>query len=302
MNFQLILILIFGFASAVLLVFSLWPRRTPDVKAIYGSYKERQGTLLLVSPLLAKLASYNGRIKKDRVVNYRAQIKQKLTSAGDTSGLTPDEFIGIQEISMILVPIVGIWLIYNLGILDFLVKGGMSFLTCLLLIIGGFYFPVLSLNGRTAKRHKVITRSLPYALDLITVAVEAGLDFGAAVGRLVDKAKRGALTEEFFLMLQQIRMGKTRRDALRDMAKRVDLPDLASIVASLVQADELGTSLGPILRIQSDQLRTKRTQRAEKLAAEAPVKMLIPLLGCIFPAVFVMLFGPIILQFMKGGF
>lgn len=299
MAFQLILILIFAFASAVLLIFALWPKKTSAVKAIYGGYKERQGIFLLISPLLARLASYSGRIRKEGVAKHRTQIKKKLISAGDTSGLTPDEFMGIQGICLVSVPVVGIWLIYNLGILE---GGGVAFLAGLLLIIGGFYLPALSLNGRIAKRHKVIIRSLPYALDLLTVAVEAGLDFGAAVGRLADKAKKGALTEEFFFMLQQIRMGKTRRDALRGMAERVDLPDLTSIVASLVQADELGTSLGPILRIQSDQLRTKRTQRAEKLAAEAPVKMLIPLLGCIFPAVFVMLFGPIILQFMKGGF
>jgi tight adherence protein C len=128
------------------------------------------------------------------------------------------------------------------------------------------------------------------------------LDFQAAVGTVVQKGKQGPLSEELDLMLKHLRMGKAREEALRMMADRVDLPALNSFVAALIQADRMGTSLGKVLRIQSTQMRIERTQRAEKLANEAPVKMLFPLIACIFPTVFMILFGPIIFQFMTGEF
>lgn len=299
---QILLIMLFVFASASLFVLSVWPKETPDIKDIYGRHKGRQGLLLLVSPLIEKLATHNSKIKNDRVEKYRGKIAKRLVSAGDTTGITPDQFIGLQEITGFLVPVVGLWLILNLGLGNMLVSGVMKFLTVPMLVLAGAYFPIMSLNDKLAKRQKIIIRSLPYSLDLLTVAIEAGLDFGAAVARLIEKDKDAPLMQEFFLMLQEIRMGKTRREALRDLAERVDIEDLTSIISSLIQADELGTGLGPILRIQSDQLRVKRSQRAEKLAGEAPVKMLLPLLGCIFPAVFIMLFGPIVIQFIQSGF
>jgi len=299
---QILLILLFVFASASLFVLSVWPKETPDIKDMYGRHKGRQGLLLLVSPLIEKLATYNSRIKNERVEKYRGKIAKRLLSAGDTTAITPDQFIGLQEITGVLVPVVGSWLILNLGLGNMLISGVMKFLTVPMLVLAGAYFPIMSLNDKLAKRQKIIIRSLPYSLDLLTVAIEAGLDFGAAVARLIEKNRDEPLMQEFFLMLQEIRMGKTRREALRDLAERVDIEDLTSIISSLIQADELGTGLGPILRIQSDQLRVKRTQRAEKLAGEAPVKMLLPLLGCIFPAVFIMLFGPVVIQFMDSGF
>ena len=299
---QILLIMLFVFVSASLFVLSVWPKETPDIKDMYGRHKGRQGLLLLVSPLIEKLATYNSRIKNERVEKYRGKIAKRLLSAGDTTGITPDQFIGLQEITGFLVPVVGFWLILNLGLGNMLVSGVMKFLTFPMLVLAGAYFPIMSLNDKLAKRQKIIIRSLPYSLDLLTVAIEAGLDFGAAVARLIEKNRDEPLMQEFFLMLQEIRMGKTRREALRDLAERVDIEDLTSIISSLIQADELGTGLGPILRIQSDQLRVKRTQRAEKLAGEAPVKMLLPLLGCIFPAVFIMLFGPVVIQFMESGF
>ena len=176
------------------------------------------------------------------------------------------------------------WLIYLIGPL------------CL------FIYPVAWLRGELNTRHKSISRSLPFVLDLLTLSVEAGMDFMTALQRNVDRRHIDALGEELVVVIREIQLGKTRRDALRDMSTRVNLPDLRSVVNALVQADELGVSIGAILRIQSDQIRQRRFERAEKLANEAPVKMLGPLLFFIFPSVFLVLLGPIINKLMNQGF
>ena len=119
--------------------------------------------------------------------------------------------------------------------------------------------------------------------------------------KVVEKGKAGPLKDELGLVLKQLKMGKTREEALKAMIVRVDLPPLTTFVTALIQADKMGTSLGKVLRIQSTQMRIDRTQRAEKLAGEAPVKMLFPLIACIFPTVFMVLFGPIVFQFMFGN-
>jgi tight adherence protein C len=157
------------------------------------------------------------------------------------------------------------------------------------------------LRDQVAKRHLRITRELPYNLDLLTLSMEAGLDFQPAVHTVVQKGRTGDVTKEFGLMLKEMRMGKTRQEALRAMADRVGLTAVSQFVNALIQADRMGTSLGRVLRIQATQLRVQRTQRAEKLAQEAPVKMLFPLIACIFPTVFMILFGPILFMFLFGG-
>jgi tight adherence protein C len=131
--------------------------------------------------------------------------------------------------------------------------------------------------------------------------VEAGLDFAAALGKVVEKGRKGPLADELSNTLKELKLGKTREEGLRNLAARVDLPTLTSFVHALIQADKMGTPLGKILRILSTQMRIERTQRAEKLANEAPVKLLGPLIGCIFPTIFIMLFGPIAYQVFFGG-
>ena len=162
-------------------------------------------------------------------------------------------------------------------------------------------YPLIWANDHVTKRHLAITRALPFNLDLLTLSVEAGLDFTAALDTVVRKGKGGPLRDEMGLVLKQLKMGKTREEALKAMIARVDLASLTQFVTALIQADKMGTSLGKVLRIQSTQLRIERTQRAEKLANEAPVKMLFPLIACIFPTVFMILFGPIVFAFMFNG-
>ena len=160
--------------------------------------------------------------------------------------------------------------------------------------------PDLWLYGAIKRRHLSIQKSLPFVLDLLTLSVEAGMDFISALQRNCKLRRLDPLNEELLRMTKEIQIGSSRKEALKAMADRVRQPDLKAVSYALIQADELGVSIGSILRIQSEQLRSKRFDRAEKLAAEAPVKMLGPLMLCIFPAVFIILLGPVISQAMKG--
>jgi tight adherence protein C len=157
-------------------------------------------------------------------------------------------------------------------------------------------FPAFNVREQAVKRQKSISLQLPDTLDLLTITVEAGLDFMSAMRRVVEKHRDGPLKDELERFFKQTELGQQRRLALREMANRVQLQDLGSVVSALIQADRLGVSVGPVLRAQSDMLRTRRAQRCEKAAGEAPVKMLAPLIMCILPSVFIMILGPVIIQ------
>ena len=163
-------------------------------------------------------------------------------------------------------------------------------------------FPSLWLSAAIRRRHLSIQRSLPFVLDLLTLSVEAGMDFVSALQRNCRMRRLDPLNEELLRMTKEIQVGLSRREALRGMAERVRQIDLKAVANALIQADDLGVSIGSMLRIQSEQLRSRRFDRAEKLAAEAPVKMLGPLMLCIFPAVFIILLAPILSQALKGMF
>lgn len=162
--------------------------------------------------------------------------------------------------------------------------------------------PDIWLYGAIRRRHLSMQKSLPFVLDLLTLSVEAGMDFINALQRNCKSRNLNPLNEELLRMTKEIQVGSSRKEALQKMADRVRQPDLRAVANALIQADELGVSIGSMLRIQSEQLRSRRFDRAEKLAAEAPVKMLGPLMLCIFPAVFIILLGPVLAQAMKGMF
>ena len=155
----------------------------------------------------------------------------------------------------------------------------------------GFFLPVMLLKSRIKRRQDLVLKAMPDALDLLTVCVEAGLGFDQAMSKVSEKWEN-ELSLAFERVIQEVRLGKLRREALRDMADRMDIPDMTSFVAAIIQADQLGVSMGKVLRIQSDQMRMKRRQRAEKKAHEAPVKMLIPMAFLIFPSIYIILLGP----------
>lgn len=183
----------------------------------------------------------------------------------------------------------------------FTVLGVASFWRLEMLIIGfiiGYLLPDSWLKTKVRQRRQEIEETLPDILDLLTVSVEAGLGFDAALLKVVEK-KTGVLALEFLRILQEIKMGRPRREALRDLSKRNPVEDLGNLIASLVQADQLGISISGVLRNQSKQIRQKRKQRAEERAQKAPVKMMIPLVFFIFPTVFIIVLGPAIIQVME---
>jgi len=164
----------------------------------------------------------------------------------------------------------------------------------------GYLMPWIWLRDRERARKKAIRRDLPYALDLLTLSVEAGLDFTSALARIVRRRPDRPLSQELGETLRQIQMGVPRADALRDLNERVRMEEIFSVTSALIQADELGASLGPILRVQADTFRVRRAQAAEKQAMEAPVKLLFPLICFFFPATFIVIFGPIFLRYVVG--
>jgi tight adherence protein C len=161
----------------------------------------------------------------------------------------------------------------------------------------GYLMPEFWLGGRIKKRQKVILRSIPDTLDLLTISVRAGLGFDAALAKVVEKLP-GPLSDEFRRALAEVRVGKTRRDALRDMVPRTQVAPLSNFIGAIIQAEQLGVSISKVLQVQSEQLRIERRQRAEEMAAKAPIKMLFPLVGCIFPALFIVILGPAIIKIM----
>ena len=238
---------------------------------------------------IRKLGSLNRRIIWP---SYEAKMRRNLIKAGEPLQYKPEDIMALQEVGAIL------GLFFGLIMMN---ATNQSLIWSLLFMALGMFYPNIWVNDQVKKRHLGISRALPYNLDLLTLSVEAGLDFTAALAKVVEKGKAGPLREELQMVLKQLKMGKTREEGLKSMIVRVDLPALTTFVTALIQADKMGTSLGKVLRIQSTQLRIDRSQRAEKLAGEAPVKMLFPLIACIFPTVFLVLFGPIVFAFMFGG-
>jgi tight adherence protein C len=221
-------------------------------------------------------------------------IQHKLDLAGNPRGLDPTIFWALR-----IVATVGlggfILLITFLAPASSILSIRTGTIKALAMALGGsllgFFLPIMLLSSRVKRRQNLIIKAMPDALDLLTVCVEAGLGFDQAMAKVAEKWEN-ELSLAFERVIQEVRLGKLRREALRDMADRMDIPDMTSFVAAIIQADQLGVSIGKVLRIQSDQMRVKRRQRAEKKAHEAPVKMLIPMVFLIFPSIYIVLLGP----------
>jgi tight adherence protein C len=174
-----------------------------------------------------------------------------------------------------------------------------TFLVVTIFTVLGFFFPQLWLQTRINARQKDIRKAMPDALDLLTICVEAGLGFEAAMSKVSEKWEN-ELSIALLRAIREIQLGKSRRDAMRDMAERVGIAEMTSFVAAIIQSEILGVSLSKVLRIQSDQMRVKRRQRAEEEAHQAPVKMILPLAFLIFPSIFIILLTPAGIQLSKS--
>ena len=166
-------------------------------------------------------------------------------------------------------------------------------------LILGFLIPDLYLSSRASGRAGVILDHLPDALDLLTISVESGLGFDAAIIKVTEKMK-GPLTEELKRAAAEQRVGKSRQEALRGINERVEVKELQNLISAIIQADQLGVSMSKVLRIQSEQMRTDRRQRAEEKAARAPILIMLPTVGCIFPSLFIVILAPAALSAMKS--
>lgn len=253
----------------------------------------------VVRPLTFYPAAY---FKHSNFKSLLSRLTGRLISAGYEDILQAHEFLAL----CVLMPLTwGIALgLGSLGLFAAIsgAVDGRSIALAAALFAWMVFYPRFWLKKSINQRHREILRALPFVMDLLTISVEAGLDFMTAIRNIIERRKIDALGEELGRVLFEIQLGKTRREALRHMAKRVDQPDIHSLMTALTQADEMGVSIGATLRIQSDQIRSQRFMRAEKLAHEAPVKMLFPLIAFIFPAVFLVLLGPLILQIVRQGF
>lgn len=254
---------------------------TAACRRLYGSENEETGTIEF-GRLVERAAART-------YLNVRRSLQQACLSAGKPMDLNAEDMMG----SVFVGGVIGLLF----GMMDHFVIPSYWFVGGMGLVGAGI--PTLWLYDAAKRRMDEMRRVLPVTLDLLTLAVEAGMDFTAAIALVTEKQKGNPLAAELNEMLREVRMGKARREALRNLDARTGLDELSTVVTALVQADKMGSDLGPILRIHSDQLRVKRFQNVEKKSNEAPVKMLFPLLLFIFPTVFIVLFGPIWLYFTR---
>jgi tight adherence protein C len=247
----------------------------------------------LIRPMIEKLGQ---RLARSTPEKARIDLQNRLNLAGVRT-MSPSDFTAVRYVCFVLGGAVGLLL----GLLLNNSTGNVVFLagTPLLLAVIGLYGPVYWLRTKVMQRRTEIQKALPDAMDLLTIAVEAGLGFDAAIARVTDKFKN-ALADEFAQVLQETRLGRPRLEALDDMGRRTGVEDLHNFVQAVIQSEQMGVGVAKILRLQSDEMRRKRRQRAQERAAQASLKMMLPMVGCIFPTIWIVLIGPAILIVMKA--
>jgi tight adherence protein C len=246
----------------------------------------------VVAPFAQRLSALFARFTP---AGYTLGVRERLIQAGNPAGLDADRFMTLKvfgALSIVFWP----WFAFKFAALG----GFYGLIVTGLLWAISFFGPDVYVQRKTDQRQYDIATRLPDVLDLLVISVEAGLGFEQAIDRTVD-AVPGPLADEFRRMLQETRMGATRAEALRAMDERTQVPELRSFILAMLQADTFGVSIGRMLRSQADDMRIRRRQRAQEAAQKAPVKMLFPLIFCIFPSLFVVILGPALLQITKAG-
>jgi tight adherence protein C len=245
-----------------------------------------------IRPIAQRLSGTTSRVAS---TSFTQTTEKRLALAGNPGGLRTADWLGIKAVGAIVGAALFFLIFGVIGVLGLPPVLRLVFIPIGLMF--GYTIPEFWLGGRVRKRQKAILLMIPDALDLLTISVRAGLGFDGALGKVVEKLK-GPLTEEFRRALAEIRVGKARRDALRDIIPRTEVPALSNFIGAIIQAEQLGVSISKVLQVQSEQLRIERRQRAEEMAAKAPIKMLFPLVGCIFPSLFIVILGPAIILIM----
>jgi tight adherence protein C len=270
-----------------LAAFNQRPRSLEEIE-LQQPFTER-----VLRPFIRQLAEALNRFQQARTKSTKETqlkglegIQRKLARAGNPYRWTPADYLGIKAFAALVLG----------GVLFFLLTiggdPGWAFVFGAIGVVFGWFGPELLLRSKTQVRQKQIQRALPDALDLLVISVEAGLGFDAAIQRLVEK-RDDALSTEFARVLAEMRVGRSRRDALKDMVLRTQVPDLNNFVGAILQAEQLGVSVTKVLTVQGEQMRVIRRQRAEEKAAQLQLKLIFPLAIFIFPALCVVIMGPI---------
>jgi tight adherence protein C len=288
MNF-LMIALLFGFAVSALLysVVQVF-REVPKDDRTYLDQPPR--FFKLIWPLILLLSAYMGGVLSKA---YIERIGATLRRSGLEYSLTPQQFFSGKLLSALFAFLICWYCAVLLEAKSLLWPG--------ILGLFGFFYPDIWLRDKLKARNLQMLKALPFFLDVVTLSVEAGLNLSGALQQAVAKCPPSPLSVEINRVLRDVRAGKPRLDCLRELAERLDFAPISSLVSALVQGEITGSSLGPILRAQSEQRRSERFQRAEKLAMEAPVKMLGPLIMFIFPCTFIVIGFPIVMKFLASG-
>ena len=298
---QIPVIIAWAAAAALLIAYAVSIASEITYVTLADGRKTERKIPLIFRMLLPFVSNLSRFVSRPVFAKARETAEQMIVASGLEGLLSGAEFIALK----FLVPVVcgtacALVVLAPAAFAPQAFLSGNSVLLILLIFLYFYAYPLMWLRGTLKKRHLAIMQALPFVLDLLTLSVEAGMDFMSALQRNCDRRKLDPLNEELIRMTREIQMGTARRIALRNMAERVRQSDLKAVSFALIQADELGVPIAPILRIQSEQLRARRFDRAERLANEAPVKMLGPLLLCIFPAVLIVLLAPILLEAVKN--
>ena len=241
-------------------------------------------------PLINRIGEVSARFTPQKAIQ---DTDRKMELAGNPWPIDAATFLAIRFILAVLMGGLAVWLFLGSstwGTTDKVMLIGGA-------IVAGFYLPHIMLTTRITRRQKEIRNAMPDALDLLTICVEAGLGFDAAMSKVAEKWET-ELSLAFARVIREIQLGKVRREALKDMSDRLGIPELTSFVAAIIQSEQLGVSLAKVLRIQADQMRLKRRQRAEEEAHKAPIKMIIPLALLVFPSIMIIILTPAVIQIM----
>jgi len=236
-----------------------------------------------------------GRFLSDRPPQKsRDNLRMKLAIAGNPGNLTVGGFTALRDVAAVVGLVLGllVGLLVGHGFIGPVIGMAVGALI-------GFYAPLYWINSITGSRRIEIQKALPDAMDLLTIASEAGQSFDAAISNVVDKY-HNALADEFAAVIRETQLGRPRLEALEEMGKRCGVEDLNNFIQSVIQSEQMGVGIAKILRIQSQELRRKRRQRAQESAAQATLKMMLPMVGCIFPTLWIILLGPAVLVILKA--